>query len=201
MKTILYYITFIVLISTSAFAQDPITVTITGDCTTLTGTYDFTGLINGKNNYYAEFIIDGEDVVLQIGFDGTKWVFYTDNDLEDFGFFNVNVPNGLLPPNTGWQVEYCINGTLIIEGGVAATTNLEINNNFYIYQISTDYLKIKFDTIINSPFLKIEIYDIFGKSILRTKINNNVNQINISHLTKGIYFAKINDIVKKILIQ
>ena len=33
------------------YAQDPIYVTITGDCGNVSGNYYFSGLVNGKNNY------------------------------------------------------------------------------------------------------------------------------------------------------
>ncbi len=199
MKGILFFILLAITLNFSVFAQDSITVNITGTCTTLTGTYQFTGLVNSKNNYSAEFDIEGNLAQLQIGFDGTKWVFYTDNDITDFGFFNTNVPNDVLPPNTGWQVERCEDGTLIINGGVASVTDFSLSNNFNIYQISNEFLEIKFESFINNQ--NLYLFNIFGKEVFTQRINYNKQKININRLSKGIYFVKVNNFVKKIIIH
>lgn len=199
MKKLFFYIVFTIITIISIFAQEPIMVNVTGDCSSLTGEYEFTGLINGKNNYSAEFIMDGETVQLQIGFDGTKWVFYIDNDIDDFGFFNVNDPNDELPPYTDWQVESCYNGTLVI-GNTASTADLTLKNDFIIYQTDT-FLNIKIINSSNQENFKLDLYDILGRQILSKKFNNTIYQINISSVPTGIYFVKINNTTKKILIK
>ncbi len=86
-----------------------LTVTFTGQCGFLSGTYAYEGLLNGKASYGLT-----SDPTLKVSFDGTKWVLWCCSNIASTGFINTNVPAGLYPPLTGWTVTQCNNGTMDI---------------------------------------------------------------------------------------
>jgi hypothetical protein len=201
MKKIIYTLMLIFFYNTLAFSQEPINVTITGVCTLWSETYNFDSILNGKNNYLAEILNPdtGEIVDFRVGFDGTQWVFYA-TDITDFGFFNPNIPTDVLPPNTGWIVEGCDIGTMIIDGGaIVAVTDLELQTKVTLFPNPVkDYLSVKLSN--NEEVVTISIYNLLGKKIKTSQ----KNKINISNFQKGVYFLEVRTnngykISKKIL--
>ncbi|MCX7954882.1 MAG: PKD domain-containing protein [Bacteroidales bacterium] len=73
--------------------------------------------------------------------------------------------------------------------------------------ISNDLITVLLDgnklIIVNGANSKMEysIMDISGRIILKDYIFNRINEINISQLSSGVYFIKINNFVKKFLIN
>ncbi len=200
MKQILLII--ILLFNIILFGQSPISLTVTGDCLPLTETYAFDSVINGKNNYIATIMSDGETVDVEVGFDGTKWVVYQENDMTDIGFQNTNVPAGLLPPNTGWtpHADGCINGTLIISGGTSLGVSIhELDTEFSVYQNSSNSILIKIDAL--NKTIPIAIYNILGKKLVSEEIKNSNTEIDMHTFPKGIYLVKINNTVKKMIFK
>ncbi|CAH8285920.1 putative secreted protein (Por secretion system target) [Mariniflexile fucanivorans] len=133
--------------TTIAPTVDSITVKFTGYCGEIgiSGFYNYTGLLNGKNSYYMPFD-SGEGLTsIQISFDGTKWVMYVDNNLNFTGFENEIVTTSLTPPLTGWTPTECENGTMVIQFGVnlcAGSTvndlsNVTTGSNLQFYNAST----------------------------------------------------------------
>lgn len=57
----------------------------------------------------------------------------------------------------------------------------------------------------NSSFKTIELYDMLGKRILVTEMNNYQKEINVSNLKAGVYILKLseknNSITRKIIIK
>lgn len=87
-----------------------ITVTFTGQCGFLSGTYVYEGLLNGKASFFAQ-----PSPNVKISFDGVKWVLWDSNvDITNTGFENTTVPSGLYPPFTGWVPTLCNDGTMTI---------------------------------------------------------------------------------------
>lgn len=76
MKKIIFIFLLIISFQNNLNAQNPINVIITGECSYASGTYTYNGQVNGKNNYTQTFVIDGESVVIGVGFDNVKWVLY-----------------------------------------------------------------------------------------------------------------------------
>ncbi len=176
------YLSFFVLyifIKITLHAQEPIIVSITEDCNPVSGNFNFDSILNGKNNYLNQIIntSTGEITIIEIGFDGIKWVLYTENDLTDIGFYNLNIPNNLLPPNTGWQVFDCDNGTMSIIGG--ATISIlenQIENSLKIYPNPTNG---------NSTIRILSDFDIQSVAILNT-LGVNIQQIITRSITNNI---------------
>lgn len=85
---------------------------------------------------------------------------------------------------------------IIIKDSTLGLSDSEEINNISIYpNPTTDYLYIKSNLDIKG----IQIYDLNGRIINNLKFQ--VDKINLESLQPGIYFAKINDINGKILIE
>jgi endonuclease I len=74
------------------------------------------------------------------------------------------------------------------------------NIKIYPNPISKNYFSVK----TNQP-LKVEIFDILGKSILKTHVDSNNSKIDVNPLTKGLYLVKLisdkGSVTKKIIKQ
>ena len=100
--------------------------------------------------------------------------------------------------------------------GITSTYEINISNQEWTTSISAenkanpiifpnpadDFIYLK--NIGNSEIINIKIFDVFGKNVLNTKLNN--SQIDVSKLNSGIYFLKIFDenqnvFIKKIIIR
>ena len=146
MKKKIFILLLIISFQNNLNAQNPINVIITGECSRFSGTYTYNGLVNGKNNYTQNFIIDVESVVIGVGFDNIKWVLYAAGDLTDDGFSNIAVPVGLLPPFTGWVNTQCLDGTMIIEQNLSTNDFENFNSKILVYPNPTNnFITIKND--------------------------------------------------------
>lgn len=187
-KTITYL--FFVLMSSTLSAQNPINVIITGECFEASSTYIYNGVVNGKNNYTKTFDIDGETIVIGVGFDNSKWVLYADGDLTDDGFSNIAVPNGLVPPSTGWVNTGCLDGTMIIEELLSISSVAKNENRLIIYPNPSNNI-ITIQDIENSQNNFIyKIVDLTGRIIKKGKSTFN-GELNISALNTGNYIIEL----------
>lgn len=182
-------------------AQEPINVSVTGDCSDVSGVYTFNGVLNGKNNYVSTFEIDGETITIGVGFDGVKWVLYAEGDLADTGYQNIAVPNTMLPPFIGWTKTQCEEGTMIITQNLGISASLEFNTILYPNP-SKDYFLLQNKTNADDNF-QYQIIDLSGRITQEGKGSLNEN-IAITKLLSGNYFVRFtfdnNVIVTKKLI-
>ncbi len=174
-------------------AQSPINVIITNECDVLSGSYLFNGLVNGKNSYTHTFNDMGNSVIIGVGFDNIKWVLYLDGDLTDFGFSNLAVPSGVLPPSTGWvPVDANCNskGTMTIEQSLSTIDIESFNKKTLIFPNPS----MSFITIQNkessSESFEYKIVDFTGRNVKSG--NSKFNQkIDIVSLKNGNYIIQI----------
>lgn len=190
MKKIIFIFLLIISFQNNLNAQNPINVIITGECSYASGTYTYNGQVNGKNNYTQTFVIDGESVVIGVGFDNVKWVLYAEGDLTDDGFSNIAVPTGLLPPFTGWVNTGCLDGTMIIDQNLSTNDFESFNGKILIYpNPANNFITIK-NKENSSEYFKYKIFDITGRNIIsgNSKFNE---QINVESLTIGNYLIQL----------
>lgn len=191
-KNILLY-TAMFFTTIFSFSQEPLLVTITGNCSIASGIYNFTNIVNGKNNYINYVTNEGETIGVQIGFDGTMWVLYID-DMEDAGFLNTNVSTDLVPPNTDWQVYECENGTMVIEEATNSIDSFVKNGKLILYPnpaINSFTFKSKKEHILLGSSVNVKIFDVLGNKIKNINIDSFNTPVNISDLKKGVYFVNI----------
>lgn len=192
MKKIILVVLFLAFGQNILFAQAPINVVITGECEDVSGTYNFTGLVNGKNNYEKTFEIEGISIVIGVGFDNTKWVIYADGDITDDGFSNIAVPAGLLPPFTGWVNTGCLDGTLTINQNLSVNEATIFEKNVVLYpNPASNYVTIEHKISTDSK-LEYNIIDIAGRIVGRGTSSFNEN-ISIENLKAGNYIIKIKN--------
>lgn len=129
-------------------------VVITSNCSSLSGTYNYSGLFNGKGSFSL-----ATNPIFKIAFDGTKWVFWNSNlPIANSGFQNTTVPEGLFPPVNGWVPTGCGNGTLTAtsnsnfvscQGTTLATISLT-GQNLQWYDAATNGNSLPPSTILTS---------------------------------------------------
>ena len=189
-KTIII-ILLALLFQFNLYAQEPITVTITGDCSVVNGIYTFNGIVNGKNNYTNTVIIEGETFIAGVGFDNTKWVLYADGDLTDDGFSNIAVPVGSLPPFTGWVNTQCEEGTMVIQQTLSTNNINNFDKSTIIYPNPTsNYLTIT-NNDASQTSVKYAIVDLTGRIVISGTTAFN-EKINIQNLSNGNYIIQLN---------
>ena len=71
-------------------AQNSINVQITGDCFEVSAIYDYVGILNGKNQYSKDLIIQSVPITMNIRFDGQKWTLWASSTPTESGFINTN---------------------------------------------------------------------------------------------------------------
>lgn len=64
-------------------------------------------------------------------------------------------------------------------------------NHFALYPNPT-YNTIYIQSNLNSDF-EINVFDVVGKKILHKTGNQNIESLDVSHLSKGVYFVRIRD--------
>ncbi len=182
------FLLFSFFLSNFIWAQDPIQVIVTGECEIGTGQYTFSQVLNNKNSYCRTIEVEGETIQTCFSYNGNFWVWHVYDDITDDGFYNLNVPDGILPPNTGWipQTEYgCNNGTLTIIGGANLSIDFFKTHKILIYPNPvTDFLYI--DGVINEYF---ELIDSSGRILYQDNIKESID---VSMLENGVYYFKIN---------
>ncbi len=188
MKKIILIVFFFAINQSIANAQTDINVVITGTCAEFSGTYVFNGLVNGKNNYVAPFVVEGETFIVGVGYDNTKWVLYGEGDLTDDGFRNIAVPAGSLPPFVGWINSGCEAGTMTINQTLALNDVSELGTNILLApNPAKDQIVIQ-SIGISDAYFDYKISDVSGRIVGQG--NARVNQtIAIDHLDSGHYIV------------
>lgn len=184
-------------------AQDSIYVTITGTCSPGSGEFLYDGTLNGKNHYTREYIDGPNTIYFHVSFDNTQWVLYADEDIHEMAFYNSNVLNEMLPPNTGWIADICSDGTMEIEGGISIGLSSFIRNKeTSIYVSSDNYLNIKFDTSIQTK-QNLRLYTILGQCVISKTIEANslIYRIDLSNFKTGIYIVNILGVRKQVFVH
>ncbi len=185
-------ILFLLAFQFQASAQPDIDVVITGDCSPFSGTYQFNGLVNGKNNYVQTFLVSNEPQIVAVGFDSSKWVLYGNGDVTDFGFSNIAVPEGNLPPYLGWVNTQCESGTMTINPTLAVADFNHFERNTAIFpNPAQDYLTISEINSSSNP-LEYDIIDMMGRIVLNGTSQDN-NHIAVQNLQSGHYIVKIKN--------
>lgn len=172
-------------------AQNPINVLITGSCNVASGNYVYNGLINSKNSYFKSFNDgNGGTINVYVKFDGTKWILNSGEVItDDILFINTNVTTSLLPPDSGWVLGNCANGTMTINEVLS-------NNQFKSFKIeifpspTQDFLEIKNNDISNN-LIDYKIIDLTGRCVKSGKINN--DKIDLRLLTSGNYILELSN--------
>ena len=76
-------------------------------------------------------------------------------------------------------------------GGTHLTLSIEEEQwkqlSVYPNPTSDGFINIKFNQDV-----KIEVFSIFGKKLIHTKINRTDSKLDISTLSKGVYFIKVS---------
>ncbi|AUP78691.1 T9SS type A sorting domain-containing protein [Flavivirga eckloniae] len=174
------------LLSLSLFSQENLTAIITGDCSNRSGTYQFNGIVNGKNHYQHS-----ERASTSLGYNGSQWMLYQTGQMNGArAFNNLNTSSDLTPPKTGWTGASC-NGTFILEySSTLKTNNLTHDDKQIIISPnpSSENIEIKG---LKKQHQRGVINNINGKKI--KEIKNIYDKINISSLSKGIYFIIIDN--------
>jgi hypothetical protein len=197
MKKATQIIFFLLIFNTfSLKAQNSLNVQITGDCFEVSAVYDYIGILNGKNQYSKDLIIQSFPVTMNIRFDGIKWILWANSSPTESGFINTNVTSSLIAPLIGWQNNTCTNGTLTISE-ILATNQFE-NNKIAIYPNPTsDYITIQ-NTENQTESLNFKIIDLTGRVLKSDSINNN-EKINVEELISGNYIVQIQNESNKII--
>ncbi len=73
------------------------------------------------------------------------------------------------------------------QNSISIFPNPVINNEFWI----------KSNSLSNTTAVEVELFDIYGKLVLKTSVDKNQNPISTSNLPKGIYLYKISDGLKQ----
>jgi len=116
-------------------------------------------------------------------------------DANDFVFSNTANMLGL-----GWSVSSSASFSLAPHGGGAnagqVVASLTLGNNefavdsFKMYPNPLSGNILNFSSAINAE-MNVQIFDLLGKQILTSKVNNNT--LNVSNLNAGIYIVKITE--------
>ena len=202
----IFYVIFLNLLGAIAYAQNPLNVVITQECNYVGGTFNFGGLLNGKNNYERFFQLNGTTELASIGFNGSKWILYANNDLTDIGFENTTVQSGALPPATGWIPVECFPGnTMTITQALSVLSISVAEKNISIYpNPATNYFVVK-NRSSKSEIYEYKIIDISGR-IVNSAETNFDEKIELNGLAAGNYIVEIkttHDFIfrKKLIIQ
>ena len=118
------------------------------------------------------------------------------------GLLNIFSYRGYIGPgysNTeSWNSSLTINNSQILPTttnncyGTVSITELDMKQNISVFPNPTISVLNINSIQFNSQTSNYAISDITGRIIIRGVLNQNTNEIDISNLTNGIYFAKIN---------
>ena len=193
--TRLFSLAFFLIIS-RGLAQNALNVQITGSCATVSGIYNPTGIVNGKNQYVAVFNNGGILTNVYLQFDGTNWILNSGEVINDnILFANTNVLPNASPPLSNWILAGCPNGTMTVNQILAINNFLETEILNFRNPIENSFsLDINENDLQN---LKLEIYNLFGAKVREGNIIDQEN-INISELQTGTYIVKVTNKENKI---
>lgn len=182
---------FFYIFNSQLKAQNPIDVLITGSCNVASGNYVYNGLINSKNSYFKSFNDgNGGTINVYVKFDGIKWILNSgENITNEIIFINTNATAPLLPPNFGWTLANCPDGTMTISD-VLSSKQFE-NYKIEVFPNPTyDYIEIKNNEISNN--LKgYKIIDLTGRTVKNGQIND--AKIDLRLLTSGNYILELSE--------
>ena len=118
-------------------------------------------------------------------------------------------PNYFFSGNDG---EYYVSGNLV--GDYSLSMMFGRFSNWFLSEINerpidqsnfviapnpcTDYFYIISD--VEPPF-NLGIYNLTGEKVLSQEVYNNISSVDVSGLSKGLYLVKVNNGVKKIIIN
>ncbi len=123
--------------------------------------------------------------------------------------------NQIISGATGQSYTATANGNYaaIVSNGTCADTSAcrQVKNlaiaNYTTTQIkiapnpATNFIKIDIDNFNFNQAYHCKIINVFGQCIYNSKIINANNSIDISHLTKGIYYVKVNEAMVKLVVE
>ena len=185
----------------------------------LTGTIDVGDvmvIINGNAN--SQTLIDQADIIVANNQSTNYGEPLNFNGNDPVGLFKDDILIDIVGEFDGGSSNFAKDVTLRrISTVVEPNINFDINNEWEIFPMDTfddiggthltlsteeslweqvsiypnptseDFLNIKFN-----QHAKVEVFSIFGKKLIQTKINHLDSSIDISSLSKGIYFIKIS---------
>jgi len=94
------------------------------------------------------------------------------------------------------------NRTFLISPITVGISEVEQQLNFNIYpNPAKDLLNIEVNLKLNIKDLKLKILDVVGKLVMNETISNQHTELNIQYLNKGIYFVRVGNTVKKLVVD
>ncbi|MCH7535500.1 MAG: T9SS type A sorting domain-containing protein, partial [Bacteroidetes bacterium] len=104
-----------------------------------------------------------------------------------------------------WYVDYDANTVNLIDIQLVSTNEIELNNVLSVYPNPVNNeLSINFQGVFKEA-INVNVYDLTGKLVYNTIMNNNHILVNTENLTNGIYQVQLSNDVhflsKKIVIQ
>lgn len=143
------------------------------------------GIINGTDNLTSNTNAEFKSFELSTPMENVRYV-------KIFGYAQASSPW-----NTITEIEFYKSDSSL------SSNDFNTENNFTLYPnpVTGDVLNIR--TTINDSY-SVSIFDLSGKLLIKKKDVSSTQEINISHLSKGIYFVKTisgnKEEMKKILI-
>lgn len=120
--------------------------------------------------------------------------FYSHWDFGDGNYSTDNNPEHTFANNGVYEIKLVVTnacGTDSISKQVNITTQIDENKNNHFVKLipnpASDFSKV----VSNKEILLLEIYDINGKNILNLKPNSKEVVVDISDLSKNVYFVKL----------
>lgn len=131
-------------------------------------------------------------------YDDTLEVYYADGSCKDLSGFSIEeLKNGKSPKFKTLLYKYLSIRNKYYEG----VTSVNQNNSMYDIKIKPEPADEYIDITINklSKSSKLEIYDVLGNKVFSQsiKVMTRNHRINVAYLNKGVYFIKIDNVVKK----
>lgn len=145
------------------------------------GVVDFTWEVSGDYNVY-QWYKDGEIVDGQT----SNTLLIIDVSMDDNGIYKLKVTNTIANQLTLWSKN-------VIVDAVITDVNEKFENEITVYPnpVTGNYINIS--TTNAEQLYNVQIINISGSIVIETSIRNSVNQLDISNLSRGLYFIKLTD--------
>lgn len=182
-----YYLNFFIsLAEVSQYASDGI------------GAYFSNNFISGSNGYNLPFAPQINNTSGNIINDSINWVNIGGNYIANGGEKHITIGNFKNDTNTNISLAtgnypisyYYIDGVSLVDSGWAGITENSFSNFISISpNPATNQI-----TIDSKQYTKgeIEIFDVMGKLIQKSKVKSQKKEIDISFLEKGVYYLRIS---------
>jgi len=162
--------------------------------------YDTAAYNNGQINSHTSAQSPLHDFVFDYN---ANDIYQTDFNLKIFGFLYEE--EGTSWDNGGILVKWKIPITLNNSYPVAEINEIDDNKDFFkiIQNPVSNFINIIYDfSETENKNSEIELIDVQGKIVLKETLNSTQGtyKINVSGIMKGIYFVKINNLLKKVVI-